>query len=107
MASFQAADCPFQTGKHKEYIRKVSSDTESLEYLATQHLRMSGVYWGLTAMDLLGVDLCREKSYDGLLDWVMTAYDPESGGYNDCSSLSLSLSLSRSRSPSPNPNTHY
>ena len=24
------------------------------EYMMTEHIRMSGIYWGLTAMDLLG-----------------------------------------------------
>ena len=28
--------------------------TDTFEYYATEHFRLSGVYWGLTAMALLG-----------------------------------------------------
>lgn len=72
----------FFTDKHLKYIRKVSSDTTSFEYVATQHLRMSGVYWGLTAMALLGIDLKSEPSYVGMIDWVMKCQDPVTGGYS-------------------------
>lgn len=71
----------FLRDKHAAYIRKVSADTESFEYLVSQHLRMSGVYWGLTAMYLLGVDLKQEPSSVGMVDWVMSCYDPETGGF--------------------------
>lgn len=66
--------------KHVDYVRKVSSDTESFEYLASQHLRMSGVYWGLTSLALLGVDLNLESFSVGMIDWVLSCYDPSSGG---------------------------
>jgi geranylgeranyl transferase type-2 subunit beta len=71
----------FHTNKHIEYIRKVSIDVESFEYLATQHLRMSGVYWGLTSMCLLGLNLHEEEASNGLLEWVMNCQDVEIGGY--------------------------
>lgn len=71
----------FCLDKHVAYIRKVSSDVESFEYLVTQHLRMSGVYWGLTAMALLGKDLKAEASYAGMVDWIMACQDKDSGGF--------------------------
>jgi geranylgeranyl transferase type-2 subunit beta len=70
----------FLRQKHVEYIRKVSSDTESFEYLVSQHLRMSGVYWGLTAIVLLGVDINQESFSDGMIDWIMGCFDEKSGG---------------------------
>src|SRR3546814_1457094 len=39
---------------HLNYIHKVSQETTAFEYLVTEHLRMSGVYWGLTAVATLG-----------------------------------------------------
>jgi geranylgeranyl transferase type-2 subunit beta len=54
---------------HVAYIRKVSSDTSSFEFAVTQHLRMSGVYWGLTAMALLGRDLSVEMNGDEIVEW--------------------------------------
>ncbi len=71
---------PFLRDKHANYIRKVSSDTESFEYLVTQHLRMSGVFWGLTSLVLLGIDLRQEAFSDTILDWVFSCFDPISGG---------------------------
>lgn len=70
----------FYTAQHVGYIQRVSADTESFEYLVTQHLRMSGVYWGLTAMALLGRDLKSEPSYNGMVEWILSCQDPVSGG---------------------------
>ena len=73
----------FFKDKHRDYIRKISSDNSSFEYLVTQHLRMSGVYWGLTALHLLGVNLNEEPfpvDKQSIINWILTCYDPESGG---------------------------
>jgi len=71
----------FVHSKHCDYIRKISVDTESFEYLVSQHLRMSGVYWGLTALVLLGVDIEAESFSLGMIDWIMSCFDEESGGF--------------------------
>ncbi len=70
----------FLREKHIEYIRKVSSDTSSFEFLVSQHLRMSGVYWGLTALVLLGVDLKKEAFSEDMIEWIMSCFDEEVGG---------------------------
>jgi geranylgeranyl transferase type-2 subunit beta len=66
--------------KHVEYIKKVASDTKSFEFVVTQHLRMSGVYWGTTAMSLLGKDLKTEMDSDKIVEWVLTCHDDKTGG---------------------------
>lgn len=71
----------FHHQKHVDYIRKVSADTESFEYLVSQHLRMSGVYWGLTALALLGVDLHLESVSSSILEWIFSCFDEASGGF--------------------------
>jgi len=40
--------------KHVDYIRKLDTRRDELEYWLTEHLRLNGVYWGLTALHLLG-----------------------------------------------------
>lgn len=40
--------------KHVEYIRKLDTRRDELDYWLTEHLRLNGVYWGLTALHLLG-----------------------------------------------------
>mmetsp|Transcript_45775 Transcript_45775/g.152722 ORF Transcript_45775/g.152722 Transcript_45775/m.152722 type:complete len:325 (+) Transcript_45775:56-1030(+) len=39
---------------HRSYILRVSSDTDSFEFQVSEHLRLSGVYWGACALHLLG-----------------------------------------------------
>lgn len=44
-----------------------------------QHLRMSGVYWGLMGMALMGRDLRKEMGAEDLASWVMRCQH-EGGG---------------------------
>ena len=39
--------------KHADFIHAYSLKTDDYEYIMTEYLRMSGIYWGLTAMDLM------------------------------------------------------
>ncbi|KAL4219064.1 hypothetical protein ACF0H5_021647 [Mactra antiquata] len=39
--------------KHADYIAAYGSKKDDYEYIMTEFLRMSGMYWGLTAMDLM------------------------------------------------------
>jgi geranylgeranyl transferase type-2 subunit beta len=76
----QKLESLFLYDKHVEYIKKISNDKESFEYVVTQHLRMSGVYWGLTAMCVLGCDIKKEMNSDYIVEWVMSCQH-ESGGF--------------------------
>ncbi|WAR31021.1 PGTB2-like protein, partial [Mya arenaria] len=40
--------------KHADYIAAYGAKKDDYEYCMTEFLRMSGMYWGLTAMDLIG-----------------------------------------------------
>uniref|UniRef100_A0A915E360 Geranylgeranyl transferase type-2 subunit beta n=1 Tax=Ditylenchus dipsaci TaxID=166011 RepID=A0A915E360_9BILA len=40
--------------KHKEFILKYGRDRESYEYIMAEYLRMSGLYWCLASLDVLG-----------------------------------------------------
>jgi hypothetical protein len=41
---------------------------DKLEHVATEHFWMSGMYWGLTAMALMG--RLQDMDTDKVLDWV-------------------------------------
>lgn len=69
----------FHEEKHVQYIKKVAYDTESFEFVVSQHLRMSGVYWGLTALSVLGVDIITDMNTDSIVDWVMSCQDDNGG----------------------------
>jgi len=44
----------FVPAKHRGYIKRVSSDSAAYEFAVSEHLRMSGVYWGAAALSLVG-----------------------------------------------------
>ncbi|KAI5199649.1 hypothetical protein E4T38_06901 [Aureobasidium subglaciale] len=64
--------------KHVDYIRSLDTRKDELEYWLTEHLRMSGIYWGLTPLYLLGQPDALPRS--GLLDFVVSCLH-ENGGF--------------------------
>ncbi len=63
-----------KTDLHKSYIASLQSKKASFEYAATEHLRMSAIYWGLTAMDLMGAK--EMMACDEIVSWVMKCQHP-------------------------------
>ncbi|PWY67756.1 beta subunit of rab geranylgeranyltransferase [Aspergillus eucalypticola CBS 122712] len=64
--------------RHVDYIKNLDSRRDELEYWLTEHLRLNGVYWGLTALHLLGRPdvLPREDT----IDFVLSC-QRENGGF--------------------------
>ncbi|KAI4199798.1 MAG: hypothetical protein LQ346_002521 [Caloplaca aetnensis] len=64
--------------KHVEYIKSLDKRKDELEYWLTEHLRLNGVYWGLTALHLLKHPdaLPREDT----IEFVLSCQHP-SGGF--------------------------
>lgn len=50
------------------------------EYTMTEHFRMSGMYWGLTAMDILGQ--LDKMSRSEVIQFIRQCQDAESGGFS-------------------------
>merc|ERR1719240_145713 len=64
--------------RHVHYITHLDDDKETIEYMMTEHLRMGGMYWGITGLDLLGaLDDARK---DEIVSWVLGCQDPRSPG---------------------------
>lgn len=42
------------TAAHVKYIQSLDTKKDEYEYWLTEHLRMNGLYWGLTALHILG-----------------------------------------------------
>ncbi|XP_076299117.1 geranylgeranyl transferase type-2 subunit beta isoform X1 [Lasioglossum baleicum] len=40
--------------KHANFLLSYGTDKDEYMYCTTEHIRMSGMYWGLTALDLMG-----------------------------------------------------
>eukprot|EP00798_Chlamydomonas_sp_ICE-L_P026553 gene26553-18321_t len=74
--------------KHAHYIASFSKlweidgldkvNTEKMEFVATEHFWMSGLYWGLTAMHLLG--RLDEMDETAILEWLQSCQH-ENGGF--------------------------
>ncbi|KAE9974113.1 hypothetical protein BLS_003263 [Venturia inaequalis] len=64
--------------KHIQYIQTLDKRKDEYEYWLTEHLRLNGLYWGLTALHLLGRPdaLPREE----VLDFVVKCLH-ENGGF--------------------------
>lgn len=55
----------------------VAQKQDSPEMLFADHRRLSGVYWAVSALDLLGARDRLEK--EAILDYVMSCYREEEG----------------------------
>ncbi|XP_023236076.1 geranylgeranyl transferase type-2 subunit beta-like isoform X3 [Centruroides sculpturatus] len=64
--------------KHHNYIASYSNKKDDYEYCMTEYLRMSGLYWGLTAMDLMEkLDVLSKQE---ILDFIQQCQH-ECGGF--------------------------
>jgi prenyltransferase beta subunit len=50
---------------------------DTFEYYATEHLRVSGAYWGIMAMDLMHSVHLMDKA--AILDWLMSCQHKDGG----------------------------
>lgn len=66
--------------KHIQYIKTLDKKQDSYEYWLTEHLRLNGVYWGLTALCLLDAKDTFNK--DEVIDFVLKCYVESTGGFS-------------------------
>jgi len=77
----------FYHSLHVNYIKNLASKIDSpssYEGAVTEHLRMSGIYWSLTALSLLVPSSQVDELMDlqnSIVDFVFSCYDEESGGF--------------------------
>ncbi|KAF2842968.1 type II protein geranylgeranyltransferase beta subunit [Patellaria atrata CBS 101060] len=64
--------------KHVMYIQSLDRRKDELEYWLTEHLRLSGLYWGLTALHLLGQPDALPR--DEIIDFVISCMH-DNGGF--------------------------
>ncbi|XP_059621922.1 geranylgeranyl transferase type-2 subunit beta [Phlebotomus argentipes] len=68
--------------KHVEYISNYGKDKSEYEYHMTEFLRMSGIYWGVTALDLMGE--LDKIDRDTVVEFVRKCQCPVTGGIAAC-----------------------
>ncbi|KAF2108989.1 geranylgerany transferase type II beta subunit [Lophiotrema nucula] len=64
--------------KHVRYIQSLDTRKDELEYWLTEHLRLNGLYWGLTALYLLGHSDALSRS--DIIDFVLSCLH-DNGGF--------------------------
>lgn len=64
--------------KHVQYIKTLDTRKDEYEYWLTEHLRLNGLYWGLTALHLLKHPEALPR--DGILEFVFSCLH-ENGGF--------------------------
>src|SRR6201986_3621269 len=74
-----SGDNVLHVAKHVEYIVSLDQRSDEYDYWLTEHLRLNGGYWGLTALHILGHPDALPR--DGLIEFTMKCWDPESGGF--------------------------
>ncbi|XP_015591664.1 geranylgeranyl transferase type-2 subunit beta isoform X2 [Cephus cinctus] len=68
--------------KHVNYLISYGMNKDDYTYCMTEHIRMSGIYWGLTALDLMGQLECTSKTE--VLEFIEKCQ-------NDCGGISGSI----------------
>uniref|UniRef100_H2ZE28 Geranylgeranyl transferase type-2 subunit beta n=1 Tax=Ciona savignyi TaxID=51511 RepID=H2ZE28_CIOSA len=68
----------FLMSKHIEYIANYGANKEDYEYCMTEYLRLSGIYWGLTAVDLMH---CRDRMNENEIVEFVVSCQKDCGGF--------------------------
>ncbi|KAJ3828595.1 rab geranylgeranyltransferase [Lentinula raphanica] len=64
---------------HISYIQNLGKNKNDLMYHLTAHLRMNAIYWGLTAICIMGHREALNR--DEMVEYVMNCWDEETGGF--------------------------
>jgi len=64
--------------KHVQYIQGLDNAREELEYWLSEHLRLNGIYWGLTACHLLGYPNALARK--DVIDFTLSCFH-DGGGF--------------------------
>jgi len=63
---------------HKDYIKSLQAEkTDRFEYWASEHLRVSGLYWGMTAMAIMNAT--DEMDLKGALEFTLECQNTDGG----------------------------
>lgn len=71
-------DVSLVADNHVNYIQSLDTKKDDYNYWLTEHLRLNGVYWGLTALHLLGQPEALPRA--DTIDFVLSCQH-ESGGF--------------------------
>ncbi|KAH8831359.1 rab geranylgeranyltransferase [Flagelloscypha sp. PMI_526] len=64
---------------HVQYIKSLGQNTNDLIYHMTAHLRLNAIYWGFTALSIMGQPEALDR--DEMIEFVMSCWDEEQGAF--------------------------
>ncbi|KAJ7597297.1 rab geranylgeranyltransferase, partial [Mycena floridula] len=64
---------------HVAYIQNLGKNKDDLTYHMTAHLRMNAIYWGLTALCIMGHKEALDR--EEMIEYVMSCWDEEAGAF--------------------------
>ncbi|CEL52764.1 protein geranylgeranyltransferase type II [Rhizoctonia solani AG-1 IB] len=64
--------------KHIDYVQKLGKNHD-LAYYLTSHLRLNAVYWGFTAVSIMGQPAALDR--DEMIEFVMSCWNEKEGGF--------------------------
>ncbi|CAA7266689.1 unnamed protein product [Cyclocybe aegerita] len=67
------------TDLHVSYVQKLGQNKDDLTYHLTSHLRLNAIYWGFTAVCILGRPDALDR--DEMIAFVMSCWDEEAGAF--------------------------
>ncbi|KAJ7228848.1 rab geranylgeranyltransferase [Mycena pura] len=67
------------TALHVQYIQTLGKSSDDLVYHLTAHLRLNAIYWGLTALCIMGRPDALDQ--DDVVKFVMSCWDEQAGGF--------------------------
>jgi len=73
------AESQLLTDKHVQYIQNLGNSEDDLSYHMTAHLRMNAIYWGLTALCIMGHKDALDR--EEMINYVMSCWDDEAGAF--------------------------
>ncbi|KAF7331933.1 Rab geranylgeranyltransferase [Mycena kentingensis (nom. inval.)] len=73
------SDMALTTDLHVKYIQNLGKSTDELMYHLTAHLRMNAIYWGLTALCVMGQPDALDK--DDVIEFVLSCWDDQAGAF--------------------------
>ena len=87
MASVSRKDCKIPSNapkelllpQHSDFIKKYGDEKEEYDYVMSEFLRINGIYWCLTAMDLMKSRDLLDR--DEIMSYVHSCYDASTGGF--------------------------
>lgn len=81
MSEVEEKQIDFVKDKHVKYIQDLDSDAtkQTFEYWLLEHLRMNGLYWGITSLVIM--NLLDALPKDGVIGFVLSCWDNKAGGF--------------------------